>query len=41
LFKNNKVLKEKKWNSDILDKIKKFVEIKNIKSVHILKNKAL
>lgn len=36
-----KALKEKRWNSDILDKIKKFVEIKNIKSVHILKNKEI
>lgn len=36
-----KALKEKRWNSDILDKIKKFIEIKNIKSVHILKNKEI
>ncbi|MBU4047890.1 PD-(D/E)XK nuclease family protein [bacterium] len=34
-----KVIKEEKWDSDILDEIKKFVEIETVKSVHLSKSK--
>jgi len=34
-----KVIKEKKWDSDILDEIKKFVEIETVKSVRLSKSK--
>jgi len=33
-----KVIKEEKWDSIILDKIKKFVEVKTVKSVRLLKS---
>jgi len=33
-----KVIKEEKWDSAILDKIKKFVEVKTVKSVRLLKS---
>lgn len=35
-----KVIKEEKWDSDILDEIKKFVEIKTVKSVSLFKLKS-
>ena len=34
-----KVIKEGKWDSTILDEIKKFVEIETVKSVHLSKSK--
>ena len=34
-----KVIKEEKWDSAILDEIKKFVEIETVKSVHLSKSK--
>ena len=34
-----KVIKEGKWDSTILDEIKKFVEIETVKSVRLSKNK--
>ena len=36
-----RALKEKRWESDILDKIKEFVELKKITSVHLSKNKEI
>lgn len=35
-----KAIKEEKWDSDILDEIKKFVEIKTVKSVSLFKLKS-
>jgi len=34
-----KAIKEEKWDSDILDEIKKFVEIETVKSVRLSKSK--
>jgi len=34
-----KAIKEERWDSNILEKIKKFVEIKIVKSVHLSKSK--
>jgi len=34
-----KAIKEERWDSNILEKIKKFVEIEIVKSVHLSKNK--
>ena len=34
-----KIIKEEKWASTILDELKKFVRIENIKTVRLLKNK--
>jgi len=34
-----KVIKEEKWDSDILDEIKKLVEIKTVKSIRLSKSK--
>jgi len=34
-----KVIKEERWDSAILDKIKKFVEIETVKSVRLSKIK--
>jgi ATP:corrinoid adenosyltransferase len=34
-----KAIKEKKWDSAILDEIKKLVEIETVKSVRLLKSK--
>jgi ATP:corrinoid adenosyltransferase len=34
-----KAIKEEKWDSAVLDEIKKFVEIETVKSVRLLKSK--
>ena len=34
-----KVIKEEKWDSAILDEIKKFIGIETVKSVHLSKSK--
>jgi len=34
-----KAIKEERWDSDILEKIKKFVEIETVKSIRLSKSK--